>query len=103
MGYVPPYFFNVKNKYQKIVREHYAKMSKEPDLEPLSIDAIAKQLGVKSTRLKVILESTRPLVQLDAPVGGVGMTSAGKAGGSDETNPSDALVNGLSTEELSPE
>jgi len=99
--YVPPYFYTIKNKYQKIVREHYRKTAGDPNLS-LSMDQIADRLELKRERLEFILKSTQSLVQLDAPLS-TGGTAPGKAGGNDNAHNSDSIVNSLPTEELSPE
>ena len=79
--YVPPYFYNIKNKYEKIVRDHYYETKGDPN-QKLSLEKIAAKLDLKPPRLHFILRSTRALVQLDAPAGGT-FTSPGKGGGSD--------------------
>ena len=78
--YVPPYFYTIKNKYQKIVRDHYKKTAGDPQ-KILSVEAIAQMLDLKLERLEFILKSTQSLVQLDAPIGE--STQPGKAGGND--------------------
>jgi DNA-directed RNA polymerase sigma subunit (sigma70/sigma32) len=91
--YVPPYFYTIKNKYQKIVREHYRKTAGDPS-QSLSMANIAEILQLKQERLQFILKSTQSLVQLDAPMGG-SMTFAGKAGGNDGGDSSDPIVNSM--------
>jgi len=90
--YVPPYFYTVKNKYEKIVREHYRKTAGDPNLS-LSLENIARILELKSERLQFILKSTRSLVQLDAPISS-SSTSPGKAGGNDSEY-NDPIMNSL--------
>jgi len=96
--YVPPYFYTIKNKYQKIVQDHYRS---DPNIV-LSMDEIAVKLQLKRERLQFILKSTQTLIQLDAPLGG-GITSPGKAGGNDSSQSNDPIVNSLATDEPSPE
>jgi len=98
--YVPPYFYTIKNKYQKIVREHYRKTAGDPN-QVLSMEKIAGMLELKLERLQFILKSTQSLVQLDACYGS-GLTSPGKAGGNDNTA-NDPIVNSLASDDLSPE
>lgn len=99
--YVPPYFYTIKNKYQKIVRDHYRKTAGDPNLA-LSMDDIAQELQLKRERLQFILKSTQSLVQLDAPISG-GMMAAGKAGGNDNSQSNDPIVNSIATDEMSPQ
>lgn len=98
--YVPPYFYNIKNKYQKIVKDHYRNTAADPE-QALSLDRIAGMLDLKPDRLRFILKSTRPLVQLDAPIGGL-MQSAGKAGAGDDSV-GDPIINTIAGDEPSPE
>jgi DNA-directed RNA polymerase sigma subunit (sigma70/sigma32) len=93
--YVPPYFYTIKNKYQKIVREHYRKTAGDPN-QSLSMANIAEMLQLKQERLQFILKSTQSLVQLDAPIGG-GMALPGKAGGNDGGDSNDPIVNSMAT------
>jgi len=88
--YVPPYFYNIKNKYEKIVKDHYYETRGDPD-QKLSLEKIASRLELKPTRLHFILKSTRTLVQLDAPITGT-FTSAGKGGGNDQSE-NDPIMN----------
>jgi len=99
--YVPPYFYTIKNKYQRIVREHYRTTAGDPS-QSLSMADIAEMLQLKQERLQFILKSTQSLVQLDAPIGG-SMTFPGKAGGNDGGDSSDPIVNGMATDDLTPE
>lgn len=98
--YVPPYFYTIKNKYQKLVKEHYRKTAGNPELA-LSMEDIARQLDLKLERLQFILKSTQSLVQLDAPIGN-GATLPGKAGGNDNTL-NDPFVNYLPSDDPTPE
>jgi DNA-directed RNA polymerase specialized sigma subunit len=95
--YVPPYFYTIKNKYQKIVRDHYRQTAGDPN-KALSVEQIAGMLELKPERLHFILRSTQSLVQLDAPLG-TGFTQAGKAGGNDATqyNSDSSIVGTLSS------
>ncbi len=90
--YVPPYFYNIKNKYEKIVRDHYRSTAGNPELS-LSVKEIAEMLELKEERLQFVLRSTQPLIQLDAPLGD--MTQAGKAGGNDELDSRQPFMNSL--------
>jgi len=101
--YVPPYFYTIKNKYQKIVRDHYKQTAGDPN-KALSVEQIAGMLELKPERLHFILRSTQSLVQLDAPLS-TGFTQAGKAGGNDATqyNSDSSIVSTLSSEDPSPE
>lgn len=98
--YVPPYFYTIKNKYEKIVREHYEKTAGDPE-QVLSLSMIAAMLELKPERLQFILKSTRPLVQLDAPVFG-SATTPGK-GGSIDLQSEDPMINSIAGDEPSPE
>lgn len=98
--YVPPYFYNIKNKYEKIVRDHYRSTAGNPELS-LSVKEIAEMLELKEARLQFILRSTQPLIQLDAPLGE--MTQAGKAGGNDELDSRQPFMNSLPSDDPSPE
>lgn len=98
--YVPPYFYNIKNKYEKIVRDHYRTTAADPD-KSLSVKEIAEMLELKEERLQFILRSTQPLIQLDAPLGDV--AQAGKAGGNDEQDSREPFMNSLPSEDPSPE
>jgi len=99
--YVPPYFYTIKNKYQKIVRNHYRETAGDPN-RVLSMDDIAAKLQLKRERLQFILKSTQSLVQLDAPVGG-GMVMPGKAGANNNPQNNDLIVDTLASDYLSPE
>ena len=98
--YVPPYFYLIRGKYEKIVRDNYSKTLGQK--ERLSIEEIARTLELKPERLEFILRSTRPLVELDSSPG-KSATQAGKAGGNDSMENSVPLLNTLVSEDPTPE
>jgi RNA polymerase primary sigma factor len=76
--YIPHNYFLVRNRYRKLVNEHYGKTGK-----PLDMATAAQKLGMKQARLEYIILRASPLVQLDAPgIGDYGgfANGAGKAG-----------------------
>ncbi len=89
--YVPPYFYLIRSKYEKIVRENYS--SSFGSKQNLSMKEIAGMLDLKTDRLEFILKSTKPLVELDASAGS--FTQAGKAGGNDAVDNRVPLLNAL--------
>jgi RNA polymerase primary sigma factor len=96
---VPDNFYQVRHKYQRIVKAHYH----DTGGEALPIFAAAKELGLAPKRLEFILRSTESLVPLDAPVpNGLVPTQAGKAGSTDVGGES-LLVNTVSCSDLGPE
>jgi len=99
--YVPPYFYNIKNKYEKIVKDHYRSTVADPQ-QALSLNRIARMLDLQPDRLQFILKSTRSLVQLDAPISGSMSASAGKAGSGNDSV-SDPIINSIAGDEPSPE
>lgn len=99
--YVPPYFYNIKNKYEKIVKDHYRNTVADPN-QILSLERIAGMLDLQPERLRFILKSTRSLVQLDAPISGSMPASPGKAGSGNDSD-SEPVINTLASDEPSPE
>lgn len=98
--YVPPYFYTIKNKYERIVRDNYRNTAGDPSLA-LDLEEIASQLKLKKTRLEFILKSTQSLVQLDATVN---MNSnAGKAGGGSDSDSAETLSDILPSSDPTPE
>ena len=91
--YVPPYFYNIKNKYEKIVKDHYRNTVADPN-QILSLERIARMLDLQPDRLRFILKSTRSLVQLDAPISGSMPASPGKAGSGNDSD-SEPVINTL--------
>jgi len=97
--YVPPYFYLIRSKYEKIVRENYrSSYGGKPNL---SMAEIAGMLELKSERLEFILKSTQSLVELDASTGK--FTQAGKAGGNDAAENRIPLLDALESTDLTPE
>ncbi|KAG7350520.1 RNA polymerase sigma factor, cyanobacterial RpoD-like family protein [Nitzschia inconspicua] len=77
---VPPAYFNIRIRYQKLVKIHYSKTGMT-----LDIQIAADSLGLKKERLEFILRTTQPLIELDGAVVsslGMGGNGAGKAGSS---------------------
>jgi RNA polymerase sigma factor (sigma-70 family) len=72
---VPSNYILIRNKYEKLVKEHYQQTGKGLDLA-----VAAEKLQYPMERLNFILRSTRPLLQLDGPVPMALASSAGKAG-----------------------
>lgn len=98
--YVPPYYYTIKGKYEKIVRDHFRKTGGDPR-KALSVDTIAGMLKLKTDRLRFILKSTQSLVQLDAPIGSG--TQPGKAGGNDASDTRVPLLDILPCDDFGPE
>jgi DNA-directed RNA polymerase sigma subunit (sigma70/sigma32) len=57
---VPPEYYSIRIKYQKIVNDHFWKTGKSLDM-----DAAAENMGLKLKRLVFILRMTEPLIELD--------------------------------------
>eukprot|EP00536_Pseudo-nitzschia_multiseries_P005619 jgi/Psemu1/285907/fgenesh1_pg.108_\ len=100
--YVPPYFYTIKNKYEKIVRDNYRETALDPTKASMDMEDIAAELKLKKTRLEFILRSTQSLVQLDARLD---MTNgnAGKAGGGSDAESAETLADILPATDPSPE
>jgi len=99
--YVPPYFYTIKNKYEKIIRENYRENVGKSN-QGLDVGEIARQLDLKKSRLEFILKSTQPLAQLDAPFSNMN-ENAGKAVGGQDSQSSETLADILPTADPTPE
>jgi DNA-directed RNA polymerase sigma subunit (sigma70/sigma32) len=75
---LPPNYYAIRYRYQRLVNQYYEKTGK-----PLDLETVAKEMGLKTARLRFVLTVTEPLIQLDAPRPPSlrGVVGAGKAGG----------------------
>ena len=72
---VPSQLHDIKNKYNKIVKDHIQIGEEVPEQE-----YIAEQLGISEQRLRIALRATGSLVSVDAPING-GSYKGSMAGG----------------------
>lgn len=83
---VPTNFHLIRQRYHKVVKQHYDNTGGEP----MPMDLAAEQLGIKVQRLQFILSRTDPLHSIDAPFRGPTAGMGGRAGAVDHN--SDALT-----------
>jgi RNA polymerase sigma factor (sigma-70 family) len=84
---IPPNFHSIKHKYQKIVKRNYDSEGAVPPMKE-----IAAEMGLAQKRLQFVLDSTRTLLSIDAPLSkGSIPGQAGKAG-SAETNGAESTL-----------
>lgn len=86
---VPTNYFGLRARYQKLVAAHYMQTG-----DALALEVAAKEMGLKPDRLRFILKSTEPLVQLDAPAQG-SQSGAAKAGESAAGTQPDSMADYL--------
>jgi len=97
---VPNHYYQVRQQYQKLVKEHYENSGGQP----LSIEAAASDLGLPPKRLQFILKTTEPLISLDAPVpNGLVPTQAGKSGAGKDDDGGAVLANSIKCTDPVPE
>jgi RNA polymerase sigma factor (sigma-70 family) len=83
---IPPNFHSIKHKYQQIVKRNY---DYEGDIPP--IKEIAEEMGLAVKRLQFVLDSTRTLLSIDAPLskgsipGQAGKSGSAEANGGEST------------------
>lgn len=84
---IPPNFHSIKHQYQKIVKRNYDNEGAVPPIKE-----IAEEMGLATKRLQFVLDSTRTLLSIDAPLAkGSIPGQAGKAG-SAETNGAESTL-----------
>ena len=95
---VPDAYHYTRSKYRTTVKKFYDTTGSVPGMSEL-----AEVMGIKESRLELILRLSQPLISTDTPLN-VGGSTAGKAGGGVEKSEvliSDTLVDAdLSSEEL---
>jgi len=85
---VPSQLHDIKNKYNKIVKDHIQIGEEVPEQE-----YIAEQLGISEQRLRTAIRATGSLVSVDAPIGsGNGGSYKGSMAGGDGSNSQELLI-----------
>ena len=85
---VPSQLHDIKNKYNKIVKDHIQIGEEVPEQE-----YIAEQLGISEQRLRTAIRATGSLVSVDAPIGsGNGGSYKGSMAGGDGSNSQKLLI-----------
>jgi len=85
---VPSQLHDIKNKYNKIVKDHIQIGDEVPEQE-----YIAEQLGISEQRLRTAIRATGSLVSVDAPIGsGNGGSYKGSMAGGDGSNSQELLI-----------
>ena len=85
---VPSQLHDIKNKYNKIVKDHIQIGEEVPEQQ-----YIAEQLGISEQRLRTAIRATGSLVSVDAPIGsGNGGSYKGSMAGGDGSNSQELLI-----------
>lgn len=89
--HLPTHYYEMKAKYQKTLKHYYQTTGIIPPLEQIAFD-----MQIPYHRLVTILEYTKPLISIDAPMfNGNNRHNAGKAGGGNMlggTNSNDEIL-----------
>lgn len=97
---VPNNYYQIRQQYQKLVKEHYETSGGQP----LSIDVASSAMGLPTKRLEFILKTTEPLISLDAPLpNGLVPTQAGKSGAGKNDDSGSVLANNIACTDPVPE